>query len=49
MQMLDTLADIERRAGRVGDARAYYERAIALTRNRAERVSYEKKLERLAN
>ncbi|HEX3766169.1 MAG TPA: sigma-70 family RNA polymerase sigma factor [Kofleriaceae bacterium] len=41
------LADIERRAGRVADARGYYERAIALTRSRAERVSYDKRLQLL--
>jgi RNA polymerase sigma-70 factor (ECF subfamily) len=41
------LADIERRAGRVAEARGHYERAIALARNRAERVSYEKKLQLL--
>jgi RNA polymerase sigma factor (sigma-70 family) len=36
-------ADVERRAGR--DPRAFYARAIALAKSRAERVSYERRLD----
>jgi RNA polymerase sigma factor (sigma-70 family) len=41
-------ADIERRAGR-GEARALYQRAPALARSRAERVSYERRLRDLGD
>jgi RNA polymerase sigma factor (sigma-70 family) len=41
-------ADIERRAGR-GEARALYQRAAALARSRAERVSYERRLRDLGD
>lgn len=41
------LADIERRAGRPASARPLYERAIALARNGAERLAYQRKLQRL--
>ncbi len=37
-------ADLERRAGRHAEARALYERAIALAKSRAERLSYERRL-----
>jgi RNA polymerase sigma-70 factor (ECF subfamily) len=37
-------ADIERRAGFATEARAFYERAIALAESRAERLSYERRL-----
>lgn len=37
-------ADIERRAGRGREATAFYARAIALARSRAERVSYERRI-----
>jgi RNA polymerase sigma-70 factor (ECF subfamily) len=37
-------ADIERRAGRTSDARPLYAKAIALSRSRAERVAFERKL-----
>jgi len=40
-------ADIERRAGRSSEARAFYERAIALAKSRAERLSYERRLREL--
>jgi RNA polymerase sigma-70 factor (ECF subfamily) len=40
-------ADIERRAGRVDEARAHYEKAIALARSRPERVAYERRLQSL--
>jgi RNA polymerase sigma factor (sigma-70 family) len=42
------LADLEERAGQTTEARRLYKRAIGLTRSRAERVSYERKLEHLA-
>jgi RNA polymerase sigma factor (sigma-70 family) len=41
------LADIERRSGRKEDARPLYQRAATLSRNRAERVAYERRIERL--
>jgi RNA polymerase sigma-70 factor (ECF subfamily) len=37
-------ADIERRSGRAAEARAFYERAVALAKSRAERLSYERRL-----
>jgi RNA polymerase sigma factor (sigma-70 family) len=37
-------ADVERRAGRNAEAREHYVRAVALAKNRAERLSYEKRL-----
>ena len=40
-------ADIERRSGDTGAARAHYERAVALARGPAERVSYQRRLDRL--
>jgi RNA polymerase sigma-70 factor (ECF subfamily) len=40
-------ADLERRAEQPGAARSSYERAIAFARSRAERVSYERRLELL--
>lgn len=40
-------ADIERRAGRSAEARAFYERAVSLSRNRAEREAYQRRLEGL--
>ena len=43
------LADIERRGGHADDARGYYGRTIGLSRSRAERVSYERKLAQLNN
>jgi RNA polymerase sigma factor (sigma-70 family) len=43
------LADIERRGGHADDARGHYGRAIGLSRSRAERVSYERKLALLIN
>jgi RNA polymerase sigma factor (sigma-70 family) len=43
------LADLERRAGKGAVAAKLYERAISLTRGRAERVSYERKLKLLTN
>jgi RNA polymerase sigma-70 factor (ECF subfamily) len=43
------LADIERRRGYANDARGHYGRAIGLSRSRAERVSYERKLALLNN
>jgi len=42
-------ADLERRAGRNAEARALYERAIALAKSRAERLSYERRLRELVN
>jgi predicted RNA polymerase sigma factor len=36
-------ADLERRAARLATARSHYERAIALARSPAERVSYERR------
>jgi RNA polymerase sigma factor (sigma-70 family) len=42
------LADIERRAGRLSEARPHYERAVSLARSRAERVAYERKLAQLS-
>lgn len=41
------LADLERRSGRSSEARRLYERAIGLSRSRAERISYERKLKLL--
>jgi RNA polymerase sigma-70 factor (ECF subfamily) len=43
------LADLEQRAGRLPEARAHYERAIALARNDAERLAYERKYRLLGN
>ncbi|MES1183441.1 MAG: sigma-70 family RNA polymerase sigma factor [Myxococcales bacterium] len=43
------IADLERRAGRLVEARAHFERAIALSRNDAERVAYERKYRLLPN
>ena len=43
------LADIERRTGRTADARTLYQRAIALAKSRAERLSYERRLRNLDN
>jgi RNA polymerase sigma-70 factor (ECF subfamily) len=43
------LADVERRAGRLAEARPLYQRAIALCRNDAERRAYERRLGRLGN
>ena len=40
-------ADLERRAERLATARSDYERAIELARSPAERVSYERRLDRL--
>jgi RNA polymerase sigma factor (sigma-70 family) len=40
-------ADLERRAERPASARSHYERAIALARNPAERVSYQRRLDLL--
>ncbi len=42
------IAELERRAGRLAEARTYFERAIALARNDAERVAYERKYRLLA-
>jgi RNA polymerase sigma-70 factor (ECF subfamily) len=42
-------ADIERRAGRTAEARTLYQRAIALAKSRAERLSYERRLRNLEN
>lgn len=41
-------ADIERRAGRAAEARPFYERAISLSRSRAEREAYRRRLQQLA-
>jgi RNA polymerase sigma factor (sigma-70 family) len=43
------LADIERRAGRDHEAKAHYERAAALAKSPAERLSYERRLRALQN
>jgi RNA polymerase sigma-70 factor (ECF subfamily) len=43
------IADLERRAGRLAEARTYFERAIALARNDAERMAYERKYRLLPN
>jgi RNA polymerase sigma factor (sigma-70 family) len=43
------LADIERRAGHPTEARPLYERAMALARNEAERLAYERKLRLLVS
>jgi RNA polymerase sigma factor (sigma-70 family) len=43
------LAELERRAGRLAEARTYFERAIALARNDAERLAYERKYRLLAD
>lgn len=40
-------ADLERRAGHQTAARANYEHAVALARSRAERLSYQRRIERL--
>jgi len=40
-------ADIERRAGRPTEARPLYERAVSLSRSRAERRAYERRIEQL--
>jgi RNA polymerase sigma-70 factor (ECF subfamily) len=37
-------ADLERRAGALSDARTHYEKAIELSRSRAERAAYEREL-----
>jgi RNA polymerase sigma factor (sigma-70 family) len=37
------IADLERRAGRLAEARTYFGRAIALARNDAERLAFERK------
>jgi len=42
-------ADIERRAGRPAEARRFYERAIELSRSRAERESYRRRLDSAIN
>jgi RNA polymerase sigma factor (sigma-70 family) len=42
-------ADIERRAGRIAEAKAFYERAVVLAKSRAERISYERRLADLEN
>jgi RNA polymerase sigma factor (sigma-70 family) len=42
-------ADIERRGGRTAEARALYERAVALAKSGAERGSYERRLRELEN
>src|ERR687892_419908 len=39
------LADLERRAGKHGEARSSYERAIELSRSTAERASYRRRLD----
>jgi len=41
------LADIERRAGNPAEARPLYERAVSLSRSRAEREAYQRRLDRL--
>jgi RNA polymerase sigma-70 factor (ECF subfamily) len=38
------LAEMEKRLGRLAEARSLYERAISLSRSRAERVSFERKV-----
>jgi RNA polymerase sigma factor (sigma-70 family) len=43
------VADIERRAGNAAEARAMYERAVALARSRAERVAYERRIRNFGN
>jgi RNA polymerase sigma factor (sigma-70 family) len=43
------LADIERRAGRPVQARAFYDRAITHAKSKAERRGYERKLKLLGN
>ena len=43
------IADLERRAGRLAEARTYFERAIALARNDAERMAYERKYRLIPN
>lgn len=43
------LAELERRAGRLAEARTYFERAIALARNDAERMAYQRKCLLLRN
>ena len=42
-------ADIERRDGRGEEARALYARAVELAKSRAERLSYERRLQKLGN
>jgi predicted RNA polymerase sigma factor len=41
------LANLESRSGRRAEARSLYERAMGLSRSRAERVSYERRLKLL--
>jgi RNA polymerase sigma-70 factor (ECF subfamily) len=41
------LADIDRRAGNPAEARPLYERAVGLSRGRAEREAYQRRLDRL--
>ena len=43
------LADVERRAGADAEARSLYERATRLAKSRAERASYERRLQKLSN
>jgi predicted RNA polymerase sigma factor len=43
------LADIERRGGHADNARGYYGRAVDLSRSRAERTSFERRLALLSN
>jgi len=40
-------ADVERRAGRPDEARPLYERAVGLSRSRAEREAYQRRLDQL--
>jgi RNA polymerase sigma-70 factor (ECF subfamily) len=40
-------ADIERRAGRGAEARTHYARAVSLAKSRAERASYERRVDAL--
>jgi predicted RNA polymerase sigma factor len=41
------MADLEKRAGNRAEACGFYERAMSLARSRAERVSYERRLQQL--
>jgi RNA polymerase sigma-70 factor (ECF subfamily) len=43
------LADLARRAGRIAEARELYHRAAGLAGSRAERRSYERRLDQLAS
>jgi predicted RNA polymerase sigma factor len=43
------VADVERRSGHTAEARTMYQRAVALSRSRAERLSYERRLRNLEN